>query len=189
MLVSCHRGTLICPLNTINNGNPVPARKTADWLTPVFKIGRGEEQQDSTHLLRTECAMKHARDFPKKRLYTSMRSSRRLCNFPGQVQKIRPSCRRHRTAQQPHLFRKRGDSGTQYRRWLLLTPSHSALAPDDIARYCGIYPDNRCSRPPVLVLPGTEYKGSFLIGIATTKDPVLQDGDQVLTGETKDILN
>jgi hypothetical protein len=64
MLVSYHRGMLICPLNTRNNGNPFPARKTADVLTPVFKIGRGEEQQDSTYLHPAECAMKHAREFP-----------------------------------------------------------------------------------------------------------------------------
>ena len=72
---------------------------------------------------------------------------------------------------------------------LLLASSHRTPAADDIARYCRIYTTNPLDRFPGIMLFGVEHKGSSLVGIAKTKGRVLQEPDQELICDTKDILN
>jgi hypothetical protein len=72
---------------------------------------------------------------------------------------------------------------------LLLASSIKSPSADDIARYCGMYMDNPQIRLPGIMLFGIVYKGSDLIVIAKINDPALQEPEQELICETKDILN
>lgn len=72
---------------------------------------------------------------------------------------------------------------------LLLASSLKAPSADNIARYCKMYTINSRPWPPGTLLFGVEHKGSFLVVIAKTKDPLLQEPDPELVHKTKDILN
>ena len=72
---------------------------------------------------------------------------------------------------------------------LLLASSLKAPSADNIARYCKMYTINSRPWPPGTMLFGVEHKGSFLVVIAKTKDPLLQEPDPELVYKTKDILN
>ena len=71
---------------------------------------------------------------------------------------------------------------------LLLASSFKAPSADNIARYCKMY-NQFPAWPPGILLFGVEHKGSFFVVIAKTKDPLLQEPEQELIRETKDILN
>jgi hypothetical protein len=72
---------------------------------------------------------------------------------------------------------------------LLLASSNSSPSADDIAGYCGTYNDNPQARIPGVILFGIVHKGSDLIGIAKLRGQALQEPEQELICETKDILN
>ncbi len=72
---------------------------------------------------------------------------------------------------------------------LLLASSRKTPSADAIARYSEMYAGNLRPWPPGIILFGLEHKGSLLVGIAKTKDLLVQDADQDLIRETKDILN
>jgi len=72
---------------------------------------------------------------------------------------------------------------------LLLASSQKTPSADAVARYAGMYAENVQPRPPGVMLFGLEHKGSFLVGIAKTKDLLVQEPDPDMVRETKDILN
>jgi hypothetical protein len=72
---------------------------------------------------------------------------------------------------------------------LLLASSQKTPPTDAVARYAMMYAENEQPRPPGIILFGMEHKGSFLVGIAKTKDLFGQDPDEEMVRETKDILN
>jgi hypothetical protein len=72
---------------------------------------------------------------------------------------------------------------------LLLASSQKMPSADAVARYAMMYTENTQPLPPGIVLFGLEHKGSLLVGIAKTKDMLIQEPEQDLVRETKDILN
>jgi hypothetical protein len=72
---------------------------------------------------------------------------------------------------------------------LLLASSRKTSSADAVARYTGMYAENVQPWPPGVMLFGLEHKGSFLVGIVKKTGLLVQEPDQDMVRETKDILN